>query len=298
MLAHPRIVVGTDFSPCSDHAVRAGERLRRLTSGTLHVVHVASFPAEPEWYTSESSVAFLPVTYREDVLKELQRTIDQQVRRCEVTAGTHILAGNNQKALAKYLADSKADLLIMGHKGSGAHHFLGSFTTKMIATNEIPLLVIREPLEVKKIAGLVETEHPVARIFEATEELGFLFSSAIEYISVWQDIGSLYTGPFPVHPVNTVRFTEEEKAKVQNYMEERIRGFMDPHSRAFIRAEVVTDKSVSGALMRIMEAEGVDLAVLSRNRQNLVEKIFIGSVARRLLEKHKGNFLVLPPEKE
>lgn len=297
MLSKPIIVVGTDFSECSDHALRAGEKLRRLTNGTLHIVHVATFPTEPEWFTTDASAVLLPITYRQDVLKELHRAIEHQSRRCEVTAQRHVVPGYNQKTLSKFVKDHKADLLIMGHKGSGAMHgLMGSFTTKMLTTNEVPLLIVNGPLEVKKVAGLVETEHPVKKIFSATEELGFLFSAEIEFISVWQDIGALYSGPFPVTPMKSARFTEDEVGKVNAIMAEKIREYMDPHSKAFVRTEVVTDKSISASLMRIMDDEKVDIGVLSRNRQNLVEKIFIGSVARRLLEHYPGNFLVLPPE--
>lgn len=272
--------------------------MRRLTNGTLHVVHVAAFPVEPEWFTSDASIAMLPLTFQEDLLRDLNKALENQVRRCEVTAQTQILTGNNQKTLAKFVADTKADLLIMGHKGSGgALHLMGSFTTRMLATNEIPLLVIHRPLEVTKVAGLVEPEHPLKRIFTATEEFGFLFSAAIEFVSVWQDIGAVYTGPFPIKASNYARFSEEEKLQMKSMMEQRVRELMDPHSKALVRAEVVGDKSVSGALVRIMEEEKVDLAVLTRNRHNLIEKIFIGSVARRVLENYKGNILVLPPEK-
>lgn len=299
MLSKPRIVIATDFSECSDHALRAGELIRRKTDGTLHVVHVTPSPYEMDWFTTDAFASQLPVSFRENLIKDLNKRLDHQVRSCELKAETHLVFGKENKVMSKTLKDLKADLLIMGHKGSSAvKNIMGSFTTRMISTNEVPLLVINRPLEVKKVAGLIETEHPVKKIFATTEELGFLFSSEMEFISVWQDIGALYTGPFPVRHEKSARFTDEEIVVVKKTMEERIREFMDPHSQAKIRAEVVMDNSISGALTRILTEENVDLAILSRNRQNIIEKVFIGSVARRVFETYQGNVLVLPPDSE
>lgn len=299
MLSKPRIIVATDFSECSDHALRAGEQIRWRTQGELHVVHIAPSPFELEWFTTDAAAAQLPASFRENMIKDLKKRLDHQVQSCELTAQTHLVFGKPNKAMNKALKDFGADLMIMGHKGSGAmKNIMGSFTTRMISTNELPLLVINKALDVKKVAGLIETEHPVKKIFATTEELGFLFSAEMEFISVWQDIGALYTGPFPVRPENYARFTEGEIIEVKKTMENRIKEFMDPHSQASIRAEIVMDKSISGALTRILNEESVDLAILSRNRQNIIEKVFIGSVARRVLETYQGNFLVLPPDSE
>jgi len=299
MLSKPRIVIATDFSECSDHALRAGEQIRRRTQGTLHVVHVTPSPFEMEWFTPDAAAAQLPPTFHDNIVKGLKRKLDHQVQSCELKAETHLVFGKEKKMMNKTLKDLNADVMIMGHKGTSAmKNIMGSFTTRMISTNEIPLIVINRPLDVKKVAGLVETEHPVKRVFTSTEELGFLFSAEMEFISVWQDIGALYPGPFPVSRENSARFTEKDIIEVKKTMEDRIREFMDPHSQAKIRAEVVMDKSISGALTRILTEESVDLAILSRNRQNIVEKVFIGSVARRVLETYQGNFMVLPPDSE
>lgn len=292
----PRIIVATDFSECSDHALRAGEQLRQRTQGELSVIHISPSPFEMEWFTTDAQAILLPPSFRESIIKDLKKRLDHQVRSCEVKAESHLVLGNAYKEMNKTLKKFGADIVIMGHKGHGAmKNIMGSFTTRMVATNEIPLLVINRPLNVKKVAGLVETEHPVKEIFETTENLGRIFSAQMEFISVWQDIGSLYTGPFKIRHENTARFTEDDIIEVKTTMENRIKEFMHTGSEARIRAEVVTDKSISGALTRILTEENIDLAVLSRNRQNIVEKVFIGSVARRVLETYQGNFIVLPP---
>lgn len=297
MFSQPKIIVATDFSPCSDLALRAADALREKTKGKLLAVHVAHFPLEPEWFTTDASTALLPATFRQDLLKNLQKNLDQQIQRCEVKAEGHVLQGPAQKTLLKFIEESQGEVLVMGHKGAGESlHVMGSFTTRILSAVEIPLLIVNRALEIRKVAGLVETEHPAKKVFSATEELGFLFGAKIEFISVWQDIGALYTGPFPVRPENLTRYTEDEKKKIRKTMEDRIRDFMDPHSGAILRTEVVSDKSVSGALVRILDEEQADLAVLTRNRRNLIEKIFIGSVSRRILDTYRGNFLVLPPE--
>lgn len=298
MLNQPRIIVATDFSECSDHAIRAGERLRILSKGTLKVIHVASFPAEWDWFANEVTANFLPPTFKKDLVQGLKKRLDQQVSSCEAKAETEIIFGSPSKVFKNYIEKEKVDLVITGHKGSGATpELMGSVTSKLVSTSHIPVLIVNRPLEVKKIAGLVEASRPLEQTFSATEEIGFLFNAQIEFISVLQDLGALAVGNLPVKSKSYTRFSPEEIVEVKRAMEQCIRLYMNPHSKAIVRT-VVSEEVPSNTLKRILDEEAVDLAVLSRNQRNLIEKVFIGSITRRLLETYSGNILVLPPEEK
>lgn len=296
MLNQPLIVVATDFSECSDHAIRAGEKIRSLSKGTLRVVHVASLPAEWDWLTNDVTVNYLPTTFKKDLLQGLKKRLDQQVSSCEAKAETEIIFGGPSKVLKNYTEKEKVDLIITGHKGAGATpEFMGSVTSKLVSTSNIPVLIVNRPLDVSKVAGLVESTQPLEQTFLATEEMGFLFNAQIEFISVLQDIGAIGLGNLPVKTKSYTRFSPNEIVEVKKAMEQCIRLYMDPHSKAQVRTEV-SEEGISNTLKRILDEEQVDLAVLSRNQRNFIEKVFIGSVTRRLLETYTGNILVLPPE--
>ena len=78
MLNQPLIVVATDFSECSDHAIRAGEKIRSLSKGTLRIVHVASFPFEWDWLTNDVTVNYLPPTFNKDLVQGLKKKLELQ----------------------------------------------------------------------------------------------------------------------------------------------------------------------------------------------------------------------------
>lgn len=277
MLENPRIIVATDFSEGSDHAVRAGELLRKRLQGSLEIVHVAIVPLDLEWMTTEANAAPLPRTYHDELMEDLRRRLSDQIKRCDVKAETRLLSGTNHRDLENYIQEKKADVLVVGHKGEGkSGYFIGSFTTKLISSNEIPLLVVNRPMEIGKIAGLIEAEYPVPEIFKVAEELSSQFSAKVEYISVKTESG-----------------TESQD------LESSMRRYMRPDAEAGFREEVLTDESISHALPRILGEEGIDLAILCRSRKSLIEKIFLKSVSRQVLENYSGNFLLLPPsEKE
>lgn len=295
MLNQPNIVVATDFSECSDHAIRAGEKIRELSKGALKIVHVASFLGEWDRFNSDLTGSNLPSTFKDDMTQDLKKRLEQQVSNCKAQAEAELIFGSPWKALKAYAKKEKSDLILVGHRGAGATpEFLGSVTSKLISTSDIPVMVINRPLEISKVAGLVEATRPLEQTFSATEEIGYLFNAQIEFISVLQDIGAIGLGNLPIKSKSYTRLTEEEIEEVKGEMEKCIRLYMDPRSKAKVRTEV-SPEIVSATLKRILDDEGVDLAVLSRNQRNLIEKVFIGSVARRLLETYSGNLLVLPP---
>lgn len=289
MLNQPKIIVASDFSEGSNHALRAGERIRSLSRGTLTLVHVTST-------LNEVALGYLPDTYKEEHLKDLNKRMTQQLATCDAQGRIEILYGNPARAIQEYAQKMAADLIITGPKGTGlTPEFLGSVTSRLISTSDIPLLIVKRPFELNKVAGLIEASLPLEEIFSATEEFGFLFNAQIEYLSFQQDMGALALGNLPIKTKSYTRFEPEEINDVKRAMSEIIRRYMEPESKATVRTEV-SEERIPVALKRMLDQNGVDLAVLSRNQRNLLEKIFVGSVTRRLLETFEGNILVLPPE--
>lgn len=295
MLNQPRILVATDFSEGSHYALEAAESIRALSRGTLYLVHVTSLPNERDWRGHETALSYLPTTYREDLLRDLNKRITQELADSNAQGKTEILFGNPAKTIHDYAKNISADIIITGHKGPGLTlDLLGSVATKLASSSEIPLLIVKGPFQLDKVAGLIEATRPLEEIFDATEEFGFLFNAQIEFLSFQQDIGAIAQSNLLPKTKGFTRFEPEEIDAVKRAMEVCIRRFMEPESKATIRTEV-SEERTPYALRRMLEVNSVDLAVISRNQRNFLERIFIGSVTRRLLEIYSGNILVLPP---
>lgn len=294
MLNQPKILVATDFSEASHYALEAAENLRVVSRGTIHLVHVTSLLQECDWRGQEYALNYLPANYQEEMTRDLAKRMNQEFSDAGAEGKSEVLFGSPAKAILDYAENIGADLIVTGHKGSGITGLLGSVTAKLVSSSNLPLLIVKGPFHIDKVAGLIEATRPLEEIFSATEEFGFLFNAQIEFHSFQQDIGAIAQGQILTKSKGFTRFEPEEIVEVQKAMEACIRRFMDPHSKATIRTEV-SEERVPYALRKMLEQNAVDLAVISRNQRNLLEKFFIGSVTRRLLEIYSGNMLVLPP---
>src|SRR5690606_22304798 len=118
MLNQPNIVVATDFSEYSDHAIRGAEKIRALSRGVLKVVHVASFLGEWDRFNNDLTGGNLPSTFKDDMTQNLRERLTQQVSNCEAQAEAEIIFGSPWKALKAFAEKEKCDVIVIGHKGA------------------------------------------------------------------------------------------------------------------------------------------------------------------------------------
>lgn len=140
-----RILVPTDFSDGSDHALTLARSLARRFDAELHVLHVRQIPDEP--------------SLDRDVLDEIERLLkfgdkraaellDQQLGdegalRCK----GHIESRDSvPSAIVEMVGSLGCDLVVMGtHGGRGFKHLLmGSVAEKVMRLSPVPVLTTRE----------------------------------------------------------------------------------------------------------------------------------------------------------
>ncbi len=163
MLTQPNIMVATDFSEFSHLALQAGEEIRRKTGGQLQLVHVTDYPDQWDWMTNDVVINYYPQELKDRLINEIKARMEKQMRDTEATGSIEIVIGPTHKGLLGQSDQFGADLLIIGHKGSGKHAHLGSIAAKMITASERPVLVINRPFRTQKIAGLIDTSKPEDR---------------------------------------------------------------------------------------------------------------------------------------
>lgn len=292
MFNNPKIIVGTDFSKWSDLAIKAGEELRRKSNGELHVIHVTSYPSE---WDLIGQMTFLPESFHKEQRKKISAALEEQIRRCEVHCTYEVIAGNPYDVLTYKAKKMAADILVLGHRGAGARHtFFGSLSAKMISTSKIPVLIVNSEFNVQKIAGLIDPNEPSQDVFTVSEECSFLFSADIEFMSIWQDTSVSFISHAAIDlPLEHIIYTPDEKLLILKSMEQTIAQKMDTHSKARIKVEI-SERSIPDALLSRLTADSVDLVVMSCHHRKMVEKMFIGSVTRRVLELFDRNMIVVP----
>ena len=138
-----RILLATDGSPHAELAALKAVDLAKSTKARLHVVAVGrTFPgAVYDVYTEAG---------REDLRREAQEVLDQQVRKIEEAGGTVAIAHlkmneRRDEAIVHLAEDIDADLIVIGSRGFGGlrRALLGNVADSVVRHAHCPVLVVR-----------------------------------------------------------------------------------------------------------------------------------------------------------
>jgi len=299
MLSKPTILVCTDFNQASDFALKSSETIRKKVGGSLHVLHIADFPVQWDWLAQDSAYLLQTEKINLELLRSLRQQMAEQVRRCEVHGTTDVVLGSTYEGIMQHISTMKPDMVIMGHKGKSQGLFnLGGIVSKVVASSTVPVMVTKKYLgsSVGKVAGLVDSSHLMKPIVTATEEMSFLFSAEPEIVSLWRNVTSQHHQFAPIEKVHSLLDEDSEyRGVILKRMKEEITKSLDEHSKCKVRVEITDEKQVAYHLVKILEEDKVDLAIMKRHQKDFLQKMLIGSETRRMLELFNGNILVLPP---
>jgi nucleotide-binding universal stress UspA family protein len=300
MLNESRILVFTDFKPASDLVLRAAENIRKKTGGQIHVLHVSDIPVRWDWVAEGVSALLMNNKVINELSDSLHKMMANQIRRCEIHCTSKVSIGPVFEGLSDAIAKHKPDILMMGHDQHAPNLInLGSIVAKIVSSSTVPVLVIKKNLSfipAIKVAALVDTESGMNSILEVTEELAMKLSAGMEVISLWKQSNSRF---FEMAPAEKIapdsKLSSESREILLGKIREDIHQKLIQHKHSKIRIEVSDERQVAYHLAKIMEEDNVDLAVMRRHQRGMLEKMFIGSETRRMLEIFDGNILVLPP---
>jgi nucleotide-binding universal stress UspA family protein len=140
------ILVPSDFSECSEAALRYGLELARKFGATLHVLHVIQDPATQPWAAEGFGAPMMDVVeqWQKDARERLAQSIPSEDRARAVV--TCAIASPCPEIL-RYASANEIDLIVMGtHGRSGVTHMLlGSIAEKVVRRAPCPVLTVRHP---------------------------------------------------------------------------------------------------------------------------------------------------------
>lgn len=146
MIALKAVLVPTDFSDCSEAAVRYGRALAEAFGASLHLLHVVQDPYKQAWGTEGFAA---PVT---DVIAQWEsqaRTrLEEIAASCgpvRTTVATRV--GSPFYDIALYASEMNVDLIVLGTHGRGpiGHMLLGSVAERIVRRAPCPVLTVRHP---------------------------------------------------------------------------------------------------------------------------------------------------------
>jgi universal stress protein A len=143
-----RILVATDFSDASDHALAYARMLTEAFGASLHVLHVLEDLAAHAW-TTEVYVAALPGVHEEmerQAQERLQQLLSEEDR-ARFRADLVLRFGSPFVEVVRYAQEQHVDLIVLGTHGRGAlaHMLLGSVAERVVRKAHCPVLTVRHP---------------------------------------------------------------------------------------------------------------------------------------------------------
>ena len=138
-----RILLATDGSSHAELAAMKAVELAKSTGARLHVVAVGrTFPAAVYDVYTEA--------WREDLRREAQEVLDEQVKKIEEAGGTVAIAHlkmneRRDEAIVHLAEDIDADLIVIGSRGFGGlrRALLGNVADSVVRHAHCPVLVVR-----------------------------------------------------------------------------------------------------------------------------------------------------------
>jgi len=136
-----KILVGTDFSDCSDYALDYALMLSKLFGAEvllLHIIESFSY-SMTESLTVVGHERALTATATALLENALKRLLDQGCR-----AESHLGHGSPYREIIKQAEDAESDLIVVGtHGRSGVEHLLlGSVAEKVVRLASCPVLTV------------------------------------------------------------------------------------------------------------------------------------------------------------
>lgn len=302
------ILLPLDGSEFAAQAVPLALEIARRADAVLHPVHV--YVPDEAWrdmesitpYQFEHEVSYEPGYERGERNRERQylEGVAQRAREQGVTAKPEVLDGEVAPALQEYAGKVGADLIVMSTHGRGPleRAWVGSVADRTIRQASVPVLLVRParetPPEQERVPALENVLIPLdgSELSEAVlgpaTELGRLWGARCTLLTVLRP-GGIRSGMEPDRPA-------DEKAR-----EEAAREYLDRVAArlredwAQVDVRIADEWSIGGSIVWTADQLPADAIALSTHGRSGLSRLFLGSVADKVIRGASVPVLVTRP---
>ncbi len=126
------IVVPWDFSHVAENALAHAVKISRMINNDICLLHIVDTGIAAKAYTEKSNL--------------LKRIAEENVNKYNIPIIYHISKGSIFTAIADYVNEKEANLVVMGTHGmKGMQKLTGSWALKVIVKSKIPFIVVQDP---------------------------------------------------------------------------------------------------------------------------------------------------------
>ena len=293
MTSITRILVPTDFSTTSDHALEYARRLAESFGASLHLAHAFEDPYTTAAFAAELYTP-LPIFMRDqgvlDAEARLSERLPQEDRR-RFRGTAEVVTGSPARAIGGYAAALGADLIVMGTHGRGgmAHLLLGSVAEQVVRTSPCAVLTIREPAAgpVQRILVPTDFSETADAALGDARLLAARLGAALRLLHVVDDPflaeGLAAEAYIAEAPAMRTALLEDAKGRLAH----RVAWCQSPGAdaegtRVPASAEVLFGRGAK-TIAEYAAQRGTDLIVMGTHGRSGLAHLLLGSVAERLI---------------
>ncbi|MGB5808963.1 MAG: universal stress protein [Polyangiales bacterium] len=279
-----KILVPTDFSENAEHALTYATGIAEAAGAEVHLLHV---PVLPTYLLMDLSYSPGPevVTRIHEEAEEAVGKHAETVRAAGVTCVERVRSGPVHEVIRDYAKKESVDLVILGtHGRTGVSKLLyGSVTERVVKTTHTPILVVPPdgaPLP-STIVIAYDFSTPAKRAADLARALHGLFHGAIHLTHTYLDVWAEYTDRGAVTGDAAETRRTALRQGLQGMLEDDARELFSIDAQS-VQAHLVAGDATDG-ILGIANDVGATLICAGTTGKSGVERVLLGSVARRLL---------------
>ncbi len=288
-----QILVPTDFSENATSAMDYAVALAKQCSATLHLLHT---PVVPTYLLMDLSYSPGPEAVTR-ILNDSQEALDAQAKQLSEAGIEHFTAireGTAHEVIGAYAKEHDIDLVIMGtHGRTGVVKLMyGSVTERVVKTVHTPIIVVPPGAEEapRSIVICYDFSGPAKRAAEVAGALHEVFGGPLHLVHSYLDVWGEYTDRGAV--VGEAAEKRREALRLGlNEMLDKDAETLFPTDAEATEVHLVTGDPAE-SILRVANDVGATLICAGTTGKSGIERLLIGSVARRLLHDSKVPLLL------
>lgn len=289
-----KILVPTDLSDLSEHALRWADRIVEKSGGEIHALKIIEPPGEM-LFDPEGDL--LEVEEYDIGQLELERKSDEEgmakwVSHAKNPVVQNVRIGRLIEDILRYVRENGIDLIVMGTHGTqGTWEWLaGSVAEKVVRYSEAPVLSVKgefskaslerlllasdfEDPELRKPKGALEDQ-----VYAAASDFP-LKGSAREAIGVVKALQELFDAE-----LHLIRIVQKENQEERRVMEQAMDRFAEVNGLRVNEKHIEHHEDVEEGVLAFAEREGMDLLAIGTHGRSGWGHLFRSSISEDLVD--------------
>jgi nucleotide-binding universal stress UspA family protein len=270
------ILVPYDFSEEAENAFKFAQELATKAGCKLKLVHIIEIPVTQHFNTMGE------VNLEEDYIDkiymmELINKRKAQVKKLEANHqnkpyqfSTKLSFGNPYAGISKEISEIKADLVIMGSKGSSGLEelLIGSNTEKVVRHTKCPVITVKQQVKMEDIKTIVfasDFSEDSKRVIKHLKDLQNLLDAELRLVNI-----------------NTPNSFENTKTS-----NKRIREFVKSNNLENVRIDIYNSSSEEEGIIEFADDCNADMIAMATHGRTGFMHLLSGSIAEDVVNSAK-----------